>query len=66
MSVSRLFDPKVKRIPEEMKSSLQQVSVGNWFMRNEHSVIRVYGFTGAPFILPLFFTSTKFSLELTR
>lgn len=66
LSISRLFDPKVSRISEDMKSLLQQESVGDWFLRKDNSLIRVYGFTASPLILPVFLTSTVFSLELMR
>lgn len=35
-------------------------------MFKDHTTIRVYGFTGAPYILPSFMTSRVFSLEYIR
>ena len=41
LSICRLFDPKEKRISEDMKASLQQEGIGDWFMMQKYSVIRV-------------------------
>ena len=64
--IARLFNPKVKRISEEMKQALQKEPVGDWFLRKEYSMMRIYGFTASPYILPVFLTPTIFSLELIR
>ena len=37
-----------------------------WFLLEEGIVIRVYGFTHEPYILPAFLTPGTFSLELLR
>ena len=49
LSIYRLFDPKEKRILEDMKAALQQDSIGDWFPMLKYSVIMVYGFFGFPF-----------------
>ena len=64
--IARLFNPKVKRISEEMKQALQKEPFGDRFLRKEYSMMRIYGFTAAPYILPVFLTPTIFSLELIR
>ena len=66
LNISRLFNLKEKRISEEMKVSLQEEGIGDWFQMQKYSVIRVYGFSAAPFMLPIFFTPLEFALELIR
>ena len=40
--------------------------IGDWFLLEEHTIIRVYGFTHEPYILPAFLTPRIFALELIR
>ena len=40
--------------------------MGNWFLLEEHTIIRVYGFVHEPYILPTFLTPRVFSLEFIR
>ena len=50
-----------------MKESLQFTpdrKIGDWFLLEEHKIIRVYGFFHDPYILPSFLTPRIFSLEL--
>ena len=49
-----------------MKASLQQESIGYWFLMQKYSVTKVYGFSAAPFMLPFFLTPSMFTLELIR
>ena len=49
-----------------MKASLQQEGIVNWFMMQKYLVIKVYGFSAAPFMLPIYLTPLVFTLELIR
>ena len=40
--------------------------IGVWFLLEEHTIIRVYGFTHEPYIFPAFLTPKVFDLELVR
>ena len=64
LSIFRIFNPKVSRISKELKEVLNPELVGDWFLSQDHSMIRVFGFTGSPYILPGFLTLSIFSLEL--
>ena len=66
VSISRLFNPKEKRISEDMKVSLQQECIGDWFLMQKYSIIKVYGFLASPFMLPVYLTPLVFALELIR
>ena len=66
LSIFKLFDPKISRISEELKSFIHPDLIGSWFLSKDHSLIRVFGFSTAPLILPVFLTSNVFSLELMR
>ena len=64
LSIYRLFDPKEKRISKDMKVALQQGSIEDWLLMPKYSVIRLYGFSTAPFMLPVYLTPSVFALEL--
>ena len=52
-----------------MKEMLQfslEKRIGDWFLMEEGTVIRVYGFVHPPYVLPSFLTHIIFSLELIR
>ena len=52
-----------------MNESLQfapDKNIGDWFVMEEHKIIRVYGFTHEPYILPAFLTPRIFTLEFVR
>ena len=49
-----------------MKDALQQEGIGDWFLMQKYSVIRVYAFLAAPFILLVFLTPSVCALELIR
>ena len=66
LSICRLFDPKEKRISEDMKAALLKDSIGDWFLMPKYSVIRVYGFSATPFMLPVYLTPSVFALELIK
>ena len=64
-----LFDEVLPRVLEEMKlmlqSSLEDI-IGDWFLYKDFIVLRVYGFTGKPYKLPVFLTPRIFALEFMR
>ena len=49
-----------------MKDSLQQDSIGDWFLMLKYSIIRVYGFLASSFMLPVYLTPSVFTLELIK
>ena len=51
-----------------MRSNLQTDSkvTGDWFLYVEYAEIRLYGFTGYPFLLPTFLTNRIVALEFAR
>ena len=64
-----LFDEVLPRVLEEMKLMLQSSSedrIGDWFLYKYFTILRVYGFTGEPYKLPVFLTPRIFSLEFMR
>ena len=64
-----LFDDVLPRVLEEMKLMLQPSSkdrIGDWFLYKYFIVLRIYGFTGEPYKLPIFFTPIIFALEFMR
>ena len=63
------FHHKLPRVLPMMKEFLQfspEKRVGDWFLLEEGTVIRVYGFTHEPYILPAFLTPNIFALELIK
>ena len=40
--------------------------IGDWFLIEFETVIRLYGFVHQPYVLPSFMTVTIFSVELIR
>ena len=64
-----LFQQRLPRVLPEMKffSHLShERRVGYWFLCEYSTVIRVYGFTHQPYVLPTFLTLRVFALELIR
>ena len=59
---------ELPRVLEEMRNKLKlsQEPIGDWFLFKDHTIIRVYGFTGEPYILHAFMTSRLFDLEYIR
>ena len=51
-----------------MRSKLQLSTqlIGDWFLFKDHTISRVYGFIGSPYILPTLMTSWLFALEYIR
>ena len=64
-----LFQEKLSRVLPEMKELLQlshERRVGDWFLSKHNILIRVYGFSHQPHVLPAFLTVRVFALELNR
>ena len=63
-----IFDQELPKDTKMMKSHLQIGSevTGDWFLYAEYTRIRLYGFTGYPFLLPAFLTDRIFALEFAR
>ena len=66
LNLFRLFNPEVSRISTELREILNPNLVGDWFLAKNFSLIRVFGFTGAPYVLPIFLTTSVFALEVMR
>ena len=63
------FQTKLPRVLQIMKEALHfalDKNICDWLLLDEHTIIRVYGFTHEPYILPSFLTPSIFSLELVR
>ena len=58
--------PKVLPVMKELLQFSLDKRMGDWFLFEEHTVIRIYGFTHKPCILPAFITPRVFALELIR
>ena len=43
-----------------------EIRFGDWFLSEDNTMIRVYGFTRQPYVLPTFFMLRMFALELIR
>ena len=57
------------RVFPEMKETLQlspSKRIGDWFLSESETIIRLYGFMHQPYILPSFFTTRIVSLEFFR
>ena len=64
-----LFQERLSSILPEIKSMLQsspERRVEDWFLSEDNTLIRVYGFTHQPYVLPAFLILRVFSLELIR
>ena len=63
-----IFDQELPRVIEMMRSHLQTgfEVIGDWFLYDEYTKIRLYGFPGYPFLLHAFLTNRIFSLEFAR
>ena len=64
-----LFDDVLPRVLEEMKLMLQsslEDRTGDWFLYKYFTVLRVYGFTGELYKLPIFLTPRIFALEFMK
>ena len=64
-----LFNDVLPRVLEDMRIMLQSSSedkTGDCFLHKEFIVLRVYGFTGEPYKLPVFLTPRIFALDFMR
>ena len=64
-----LFQNKFPRVLPQMQRALQFAldrKIWDWFLLEEHTIIRVYDFTHEPYILPPFLTPRFFALEFIR
>ena len=64
-----LFQEKFPRVLPKIKELLQlspERRVGDWFLSEHNTVIRVYGFYHHPYVMPTFFTVRVLALELIR
>ena len=63
-----IFDQELPSVTDMMRTNLQTglEITGDWFLYVEYTEIRVYGFTGNPFLLPGFLTDRIFALEFAR
>lgn len=63
-----IFNKELPRVSEDMKSKLQLSlePTRDWILFKAHTIIRVYGFSEARYVLPTFLTSYIFSLEFMR
>ena len=62
----RIFNLDASRVSNELREILNPELIGDWFLGKEFSLIKVFGFTGASLILPIFLTVSIFSLEVMR
>ena len=66
LNLFRLFNPELSRISNDLREILNPDLVGHWFLAKNFSLVRIFGFTGAPYVLPIFLTTSMFSLEVMR
>ena len=67
--VYQLFNnSSLPRVSKDMRNKLQMINnhVGDWFLYKDFTVITVYGFTEAPYMLPSFLIPRLFALEFLR
>ena len=63
------FQNKLPRVLPLMKEALQfspDKKIGDWFLLEEHTIIRAHGFIHEPYNLPYFLTPRVFTLELIK
>ena len=63
------FQERPPKVFPEMRKILQlshSKMIGDWFLTEFGTIIRLYGFVHQPYILPTFLTARVFSLELIR
>jgi hypothetical protein len=66
LSIFRVFNPELSRISKDLREILNPELIGDWFLAKSFSLVRVFGFTGSPYVLPIFLTTSVFSLEVMR
>ena len=63
------FQNKFHRVLPKMQEDLQfdpNWKIGDWFLLQEHTIIRVCGFSHEPYIFPVFRAPRVFSLKFIR
>ena len=63
------FQERLPRVFPEMKETLQlspSKRIGDWFLLESETIIRLYEFLHHPYVLPSFLTTRIFSLEFLR
>ena len=63
------FQKRFPRVQPEMRPILQfstDSRIGDWFLFENGTVIRLYGFTHPPYMFPAFLTPRVFSMEFIR
>ena len=66
LNLFRVFNPEINRISNDLKEILNPDLIGDWFLAKNFSLVRVFGFTGSPYVLPIFLTTSVFALEVMR
>jgi hypothetical protein len=66
LNLFRVFNPEISRISNDLKEILNPDLIGDWFLAKNFSLVRVFGFTGSPYVLPIFLTTSVFALEVMR
>ena len=64
-----IFETTLPRISHEIKYLLQlspDTRTGDWYIFENHTMIRVYGFEEELYLLPTFLTPIIYSLEYIR
>lgn len=63
-----IFYSELPRVLEEMRNKLQLSTnpTGDWFIFKDYTILRIYRFKEAPYMLPYFLTTSLFSLEFIR
>ena len=64
-----IFSKKLPRVIPEMRTILQpstEKRIGDWFLFENGTVIRLYGFVHPPYMFPTFLTPRVFSMEFIR
>jgi hypothetical protein len=64
-----IFEVNYIRVPQHFQMYLHPETenhIGHWFLYQDYTVIRIYGFEEQPYRLPTFLTPRIFSLEVLR
>ena len=63
------FSKRLPRVLPKMRTILQisiEKRIGDWFLFENGTVIRLYGFVHPPYMFPAFLTPRVFSMEFIR
>ena len=64
-----IFQKNMPKVLPEMKNILQistEKRIGDWFLLEQGTMIRLYGFVHQPYLFSAFFTTRVFSMELIK